>query len=78
MKNKLFKRVSIKDKAAKQELLRAHLIIVLLCLALMMVLELSAGMLVQLDITLSTIAVVLLALVTIASGSIVIAIKKSK
>jgi len=78
MNKKLFKKIQVKDKIAKAEVARAHGIIILLSLSLMMTLTLSSTFAVHFDPILSFAAVILLALVTIFSLSVVLTVKRSK
>jgi len=78
MNKKLFNKFHVKDKVAKAELARAHGIIILLSISLMMTLTIGATFQVHFDPILSFAAVVLLAVVAIVSLSVVITVKRSK
>lgn len=76
MNKKYFSKFQIKDKVLKQELVRAHGMIVLLVITLMATLALATTFQVEFDPTLTFIAVVLLAIVGLLSLSVVLAITK--
>ena len=76
MNKKYFSKFQIKDKVLKQELVRAHGMIVLLVITLMATLALATSFQVEFDPTLTFIAVVLLAIVGLLSLSVVLAITK--
>lgn len=79
MNKTLFKKITVKDKAVRNELIRAHTIIVLLSVALIFVLLTVSTSGIVLDMGLSIAASVFLLLVAIFSLSIVLYIaKKSK
>jgi len=78
MNKKYFSKFKIKDKVLKQELIRAHGMIVLLVITLMATLALATTFQVEFDPTLTFIAVVLLAIVGLLSLSVVLSITKWK
>ncbi len=78
MNKKYLKKFNIKDKNAKAELARAHVMIVLLVIALMFVLALSGSFQITLDPVLSFIVVVLLAFVGLISLSVVTTLLRKK
>jgi len=78
MIKKHFSKFKIKDKVLKQELIRAHGMIVLLVITLMATLALATTFQVEFDPTLTFIAVILLAIVGLLSLSVVLSITKWK
>jgi len=78
MNKKYFSKFKIKDKVLKQELIRAHGMIVLLVITLMATLALATTFQVEFDPVLTFIAVILLAIVGLLSLSVVLSITKWK
>jgi len=78
MIKKLFNKFLIKDKVAKAELTRAHGIIILLSISLMMTLTISSSLKIHFDPLLSFVSVVLLAIVAAFSLSVVLSLKRKK
>ena len=76
MNKKYYSKFKIKDKVLKQELIRAHGMIVLLVITLMATLALATSFQVDFDPVLTFIAVVLLAIVGLLSLSVVLSITK--
>jgi hypothetical protein len=73
-----FKKFSVKNKALKHELLRAHGMIILLVVALMGMLTFSSSFDLTLDPILTFAAVFLLAIVGVLSLSVVIALARNR
>lgn len=73
MNKKHFAKFKIKDKTLKNELARAHGMIILLVIALMFVLGISNTLQITLDPTLTMVAIILLAIVGLLSLSVVAA-----
>jgi len=78
MNKKLLKKFSVKDKVAKQELIRAHLMIILLSLTLATQLLISAAIDIDYNPVLSIVAGVLLIAVALTSLVVIIALSKGK
>ena len=78
MNKKLLKKFSVKDKVAKQELIRAHLMIVLLSLTLAAQLLISAAIDIYYNPVLSVVAGILLVVVALTSLVVIIALSKGK
>jgi len=78
MNKKYFTKFNIKDKVLKQELVRAHGMIILLVVALMGMLAFSGSFDLALDPTLTFAAVFLLALVGIISLTVVVSLTKKR
>jgi hypothetical protein len=74
MTKKHYTKFQIKDKVLKNELARAHSMIILLVVALMTVLALSSRFTIALDPVLTFVIVILLAVVGLLSLSVVTAI----
>lgn len=78
MKKKHYTKFQIKDKVLKNELARAHSMIILLVVALMTVLALSSQFAIVLDPVLTFVVVILLAIVGLLSLSVVVSILKRR
>jgi uncharacterized protein YacL len=74
MKKKYYSKFQLKDKVARNEIARAHGMIVLLVIALMVTLTISTFPDVTFDPILTFVAVVLLALVGLVSLSVFVAV----
>jgi len=74
MNKKYFSKFNVKDKVLKQELVRAHGMIVLLVITLMATLALATTFQVEFDPVLTFIAIVLLAIVGLLSLTVVLSI----
>ena len=78
MNKKFFTKFSVKDKAIKQELVRAHGMIVLLSIALVAQLSVTAAIDTDYDQTVALIVGLLLTVVALISTSVVVAILRGK
>jgi uncharacterized membrane protein len=76
MTKKHYSKFKIKDKVLKNELVRAHGMIILLVIALMVVLTVSSSLEIALDPVLTFFAVLLLAVVGMLSLTVVVSLLK--
>ena len=74
----ILKKFSVKDQVAKKELIRAHLMVVLLSLMLAVQLVTSAIIDIDYNPVLCTVASILLVLVALTSLTVIFALTKSK